>query len=186
MNKLPNSTYFLYRIFFPGIWFSTLLFVNLLVHNINFYKKFLSDKELFIALSVLGVVFGLIIHYLINYPRRRSRFKQIEKENGPIRYITDRLNRKYPSLMTKIGNKKISSFYFSILNDDIPENSRERIYYFSSIYYLVYHIGFVSVLFIISNSIFVIIKSFELNIITYTTSSYLINYLTFIQLIKNW
>ena len=163
MNKLPNNTYFLYRILFPGLWFSILLFINLIMHDVDFYKEFISDKQLFVALAVLGVVFGLIIHYLINYPRKRKRFKLIEKENGPVQYIIDRVERKHPNIISKISLKKLYSFYFSILNDEIPSSTKERIYYFSSIYYLIYHIGIVSILFIIINSVLLIANSFSIN-----------------------
>lgn len=162
MNKLPNNTYFLYRVLFPGLWFSILLFINLILHNIDFYKEIITDRHLFAVLSVFGVVFGLIIHYLINYPRKRKRFKKIEKENGPVEYLINRIENKYPVIYSKLNLKKIYSFYFSLLNDEIPPDSKERIYYFSSIYYLIYHIGFISILYIVFNIITFGIKSFSI------------------------
>jgi len=162
MNKLPTSTYFIYRILFPGVWFSILLIINLIIHDINFYQNFLTDKIVFSILSVLSVVFGLIIHYLVNYPRKRKRFKLIEKEDGPVDFLINRIKQKYPNIFSKLTRKKVYNFYFGILNDDIPQNTKERIYYFSSIYYLIYHIGFISIIFIFINLIIFFAKSFSI------------------------
>jgi hypothetical protein len=158
-------------------------------HNFAIYNSILTDIQFFITNSIFSIVFGVIIHYLINFPRKRKRFQVIEEQNGPIAYLLNRLKGKYPDIVANIGPKKIYNFYFSILNDEIPTASKERIYYFSSIYYLMYHIGFISLFFIIFNSILFIIESFTIinfalfNILYFRFITFDLYYPSFLQLL---
>ncbi len=157
MNKLPNNTYFLYRILYPGIWFSVLLVINLLVHDHDRFSNSFVGKQLIISISAISIIFGVIFHYLVEYPKRRKRFKKIEADNGPVDYIINRLKTNHN--ISKITKSKFYNFYFSILNDDIQQNTHERIYYFSSIYYLIYHVGFITYLYVIFNVFLFLLKS---------------------------
>ena len=100
-----------------------------------------------------GLAIGLVTHYLIDYPRRRKRFKEIEETHGPIHHLLKicsdcgrpcRIEKSYAGVLP---------FYFSILNDEIPPGTRSMAYYFSSVYLMFTHIAFLSAVMGTANSI---------------------------------
>ena len=149
MNKLLDSNYWMFRVVIPGVWCCVITIFLLRIFKINFIGEHLSGIQVATAISGFGIACGLLFHYVINYPRRRKRFKDIEKQYGPIHHILDACdNCDRPCTVSK-SYEGISHTYFGILNNDMPAGTRNMVYYFSSVYLLFAHIAFISVIMVV-------------------------------------
>lgn len=139
MVRAPTTSYFFYRIVIPGAWTALLLYMYGRILWPHELTRALSGIALTSVIAVASIVLGVLLHYGLNYPRRRRRFREIEKECGPIDYVM--------SLCPNgVGFRAATHFYFSLLHEEIPKGTRERVYYFSSVYLMLTHCAFAGVL----------------------------------------
>ncbi len=156
MNKFFDAKYWMFRVVIPGIYCSVIVLFFFRIYEIEFVSQYLTGFKLLTLISGFGIAFGLLFHYIIDYPRKRKRFRKIEKKYGPIDYLLNICLECEKHCNIQKSYSKISHVYFSILNDDIPAGTRSIVYYFSSVYLLFAHIAFISAVIAAINSIFFI------------------------------
>ena len=156
MNKFFDAYYWMFRVVIPGIYCSVIVLFFFRIYEIESISQYLTGLKVLTLISGFGIAFGLLFHYVINYPRRRKRFKEIERQYGPIDYLLALCMKCEKPCNIQKSYSKISHVYFAILNDDIPAGTRSIVYYFSSVYLLFAHIAFISAVIAAINSIFFI------------------------------
>lgn len=134
------GTYEFFRIVLPGFFLTGLLCV--------FAYFFLPTRQLLIDFSQLsifpfgvlavGIFIGLLL-YAYDYPRRTSFYTQILAPEMPSMYLKkilcDKCSKSSKACKNKINNQKDArNTYFYILNNLFDANSRQRVFYFGSIY----------------------------------------------------
>ena len=156
MNKFFDAYYWMFRVVIPGIYCSVIVLFFFRIYEIESISQYLTGLKVLTLISGFGIAFGLLFHYVINYPRRKKRFKEIERQYGPIHYLLALCMKCDKLCNIQKSYSKISHVYFAILNDDIPAGTRSIVYYFSSVYLLFAHIAFISAVIAAINSIFFI------------------------------
>jgi len=154
--KFFDVYYWLFRVVVPGHW---LVFLTWLIGRLHYAKHALSLSKHVVELGgvsavlACGIGAGLFLHYIVQYPRRRARFREIEKEYGPIDYLLSMCKACDKACTMEKSFTGMKYFYFSLLNETIPVATRSRVYYFSSIYLMFAHIAFVSVALAVVNGV---------------------------------
>jgi len=154
MNKFFDANYWMFRVVIPGIYCSVIVLFFFRIYEIESISQYLTGLKVLTLISGFGIAFGLLFHYVINYPRRKKRFKEIERQYGPIDYLLALCMKCDKLCNIQKSYSKISHVYFAILNDDIPAGTRSIVYYFSSLYLLFTHVAFISAVMAAINSIF--------------------------------
>jgi len=156
VKKFFDGYYWMFRIVIPGTWCSVLVMILLRIYKIKFFSEYVSGLQAAKTVLGFGIAFGLFFHYITNYPRKRYKFKEIERLYGPIDFLLEICKKCQKHCKIRKSYEHLSSAYFSMLNDDIPSGTRNIVYYFSSIYLMFMHVAFISAVMGSFNGLFLI------------------------------
>lgn len=154
MNKFLDANYWMFRVVIPGIYCCVIVLFFFRIYEIKFIFQYLVGLKALTLISGCGIGLGLLFHYVIDYPRQKKRFKEIEAQYGPIDYLLRICVKCEKPCNIQKSYSKMSYVYFSILNDDVPAGTRSVVYYFSSVYLLFTQVAFISAVIAAINSIF--------------------------------
>ena len=146
------------RIIIPGYFFATLLFLNtyvLLPSEFQFVSKTLPLFPL-ASLVVGGLIAGLLL-YCLDLPRKGwgSIYRKDHPEYGllPSNYLTGKIKEWKEQrfcqreLVVTTERREDLCLYYWLYNECFSSNFRDKIEYFTSVYYAVRQVYYTSILF---------------------------------------
>ncbi len=126
------TAYDFLRILFPGYFAMGNLLIYLWLFLPATFLSLVSNSAVFGAIAVSGGVFLVLVLYAVDWPAGREVYRT---ENAKLNsFIVERAKKCPHGTKIAIDEGNASTSYFLILGAEVPEQIRERIFYFGSVY----------------------------------------------------